>query len=61
MSSSGLPGVSRSFPSFRGAIVQVEDARVWGGIHFRSATRAAARMGAEVAAYVVKTRLLPLR
>lgn len=57
-SSFGLPGVERSFTSFSSAIAQVEDARVWGGIHFRFATLAAARIGDQVADYVIGTQLL---
>jgi len=59
-SSFGLPGVERSFTSFSSAVAQVEDARVWGGIHFRFATVAAARMGEEVADYVTSTELVPI-
>jgi hypothetical protein len=58
--STSLPGVERSFTSLSSAIGQVENARVWGGIHFRTATITAAHMGAEVAQYVTRTRLLPL-
>ncbi len=58
--STSLPGVERSFTSLSSAIGQVENARVWGGIHFRTACATAAQMGAEVAQYVTRTRLLPL-
>lgn len=58
--SSSLTGVERSFTSLSSAIRQVENARVWGGIHFRTATVTAAHVGAEVAHYVTRTRLLPL-
>lgn len=60
VTSTNLPGVERSFTSLSSAIEQVENARVWGGIHFRTATVTAAHMGAEVAHYVTATRLLPL-
>ncbi len=56
----GLPGVQRSFTSFSAAVTQVEDARVWGGIHFRFACITAAQMGAEVAEYMIQRRLLPI-
>jgi hypothetical protein len=59
--SNSLTGVQRSFTSLSSAIGQVENARVWGGIHFRTACVTAAHMGAEVAQYVTRTRLLPLR
>jgi hypothetical protein len=58
--STSLPGVERSFTSLSSAIGQVENARVWGGIHFRTACVTAANMGAEIAQYVTQTRLLPL-
>ena len=58
--SNSLTGVERSFTSFSSAIGQVENARVWGGIHFRTACVTAAHMGAEVAQYVTRTRLIPL-
>jgi len=57
-SSFGLPGVERSFMSFSSAVAQVENARVWGGIHFRSACVTAAHMGAAVADYVTGTQLV---
>jgi hypothetical protein len=56
--SSGLPGVERSFTSFSSAVEQVENARVWGGIHFRFATLAGAGIGADVADHVIATQLL---
>jgi hypothetical protein len=55
--SAGSAGVVRSFTSFSSAVGQVEDARVWGGIHFRFACETAARMGAAVADYVERTQL----
>ena len=58
VTSFGLPGVERSFDSFSSAVEQVENARVWGGIHFRFATVVAARMGDEVANYVTSTKLV---
>jgi hypothetical protein len=58
--STSLPGAERSFTSLSSAIGQIESARVWGGIHFRTACVTAAQMGAEVAQYVTATRLLAL-
>jgi PAP2 superfamily len=60
VTSAGMPGVERSFTSFAAAAEQVQDARIWGGIHFRFSTQAGAHMGAEVAQYVERTRLRPL-
>jgi hypothetical protein len=55
----GMPGVARSFTSFSAAVEEVENARVWGGIHFRFSCVTGAAMGAEVADYVIATQLLP--
>lgn len=53
-----LPGVEHSFTSFSSAVAEVENARVWGGIHFRFACDTATAMGARVADYVLRTQLL---
>jgi len=37
VTAAGLPGVTRSFTSFSDGVAHVADARVLGGIHFRSA------------------------
>jgi len=55
-----MTGVVRSFTSFPAAVEQVQDARVWAGIHFRFSTQTGARMGAEVVQYVTRTHLLPI-
>jgi PAP2 superfamily len=54
----GMPGVEHSFISFPSAVAEVENARVWGGIHFRFACDTAVGMGAAVADYVTGTQLL---
>lgn len=58
--STGLPDVTRSFHSFHAAVQQVQDARIYGGIHFRFSTAAGARMGRQVAGYVVDRLMRPL-
>ena len=57
--SAGLPGVVRSFTSFSEAIAQIEDARVFGGMHFRFSCDAGRVMGTEVADYVLRTVARP--
>jgi hypothetical protein len=59
VTSDTLPGVTRSFTNFDDAVAQVADARVFAGIHFRTACIVAAKMGVEVADYVNKTMFLP--
>src|SRR5258708_36967373 len=55
MTSSGLPGVERSFTSFDAAVAQVSDARVWAGFHFRLSFNYGAPLGRQVSWAVVST------
>ncbi len=54
------PGVTRYYSSFSGAELEVRDARVFGGIHFRTACIDGQELGKRVAAYVVANALLPI-
>jgi hypothetical protein len=45
----GTPAATRHFDSFSDTEDEVIDARVWGGIHFRTADEQGARLGKEVA------------
>jgi hypothetical protein len=47
-------GWTRSFSSFSGAVAEVADARVFAGIHFRTACAVGVEMGAGVAEYVME-------
>ena len=51
------PGVTRYYSSFSGAVDEVRDARVFGGIHFRSACNDGQAMGRRVANYVLANAL----
>jgi len=53
-------GVVRSWTSFTQMAKEVEDARVWGGIHFRSADEDGTRMGRKIGLDVVATLMRPL-
>jgi hypothetical protein len=53
-------GVVRSFDSFSTALEEVKDARIFAGIHFRSATTDGQTLGASVAEYVVENAVQPL-
>ncbi|HEX4169684.1 MAG TPA: vanadium-dependent haloperoxidase [Bryobacteraceae bacterium] len=55
-----LPGQTRSFGSFSAALAEVVDARVFGGIHFRTDCDAGQALGESVADYVIKHSLRPL-
>ncbi|MDQ1495268.1 MAG: hypothetical protein QOG69_1751 [Actinomycetota bacterium] len=45
----GTPAQTRHFDSFSAALAEVIDARVWGGIHFRTADEQGAKLGRTVA------------
>jgi hypothetical protein len=60
VTSVGLPGVQRDFTSFSAAVLQVEDARVHAGFHFRFSCTDAATLGTHVARYVTGTLMQPL-
>jgi hypothetical protein len=47
-------GVTREFHSFKRALEDVKNARIFAGIHFRSATEAGTTLGAGVANYVLE-------
>ena len=42
---------TRGFRGFSAAVDEIVDARVWSGIHFRTADEAGARIGAQVSRY----------
>jgi hypothetical protein len=48
------PGTTRSFHSFSDATAEIADARVFGGIHFRTSCVRANALGRAVADYVSK-------
>ena len=50
-----MPGVTRSYGSFTQAVDEAFHARIYGGIHFRSACRDGQGMGAQVGDLVVAT------
>ncbi|MFK3979596.1 phosphatase PAP2 family protein [Micromonospora sp. NPDC050397] len=54
-------GTTRSFRGFSHAIEEVIGARIWGGIHTRTADVQGARIGAQVTAYVVRNHFRPRR
>ncbi|MFY1652555.1 vanadium-dependent haloperoxidase [Solwaraspora sp. WMMB762] len=54
-------GTRRHFHSFSQATAEVVEARIWGGIHFRSADVNGARLGEAVAEYIARHHFQPLR
>jgi len=55
-----VPGVSFHYTRFSEITDDIDDARVYGGIHYRFDQRAGGRQGKRVADYIYKTQLLPL-
>jgi hypothetical protein len=47
-------GVARSFPNFAAAVAEVNNARVYGSIHFRTAVDDGQATGTAVARYILK-------
>ncbi|ABW14600.1 phosphoesterase PA-phosphatase related [Parafrankia sp. EAN1pec] len=54
-------GTTRYFRGFSHAIAEVIEARVWGGIHTRSADTEGAKIGAKVTAYATRNYFRPRR
>lgn len=54
-----MPGVTREFDGFDAALAEVADARVYGGIHFRSACEDGGDQGKAVANFVIQNSFLP--
>jgi hypothetical protein len=55
--SATAPGVELSYTSFADAAADVVDARVWGGIHWRTSAEVGRRLGRQVASYAVRHAL----
>ena len=55
-----MPGVVRSFVSFSTALEEVQNARIFASIHFRSATRDDQTLGTSVAEFVLDNALQPV-
>jgi hypothetical protein len=56
-----MTGVVRSFPNFSAMMNEVVDARIVGGIHFRTADVDGEVMGIAVARYALDRALLPCK
>jgi hypothetical protein len=61
LTSETTPGVTRPFTSLSAAAHEAADARVFGGIHFRTACVDAQAMGRQVATYVLENGMQRLR
>ena len=52
-----VPGVMLHYTTFKGIVADVDDARVYGGIHFRFDQEAGGRQGQRIGEYIYKHRL----
>ena len=48
----GLAGLTRSFPDFASALEELVGARIWSGIHFRTADEDARQLGISIGNYI---------
>jgi hypothetical protein len=55
-----LFGAVRSFKNFPAVLVELQNARIWGGIHYRSATTDGTTLGLAVGNYILDHALRPL-
>jgi membrane-associated phospholipid phosphatase len=60
MGSDGMPGVTRYFPSFSASLDEVGNARIFGGMHFRTAVVDGRTLGTELGNYILGHALLPI-
>jgi hypothetical protein len=61
LASPAVPGVVLHYDSFEEITSDIDDARVYGGIHFRFDQRAGARQGRRIGGFVLRHHLRPLR
>jgi hypothetical protein len=58
--SAGVPGVSRTFESARAFLDDATVARIYGGMHFRTALREGVWQGRKVGRWILETTMRPL-
>jgi len=61
VTSSGLPGVDRSFNTFSDAVAQVANARVWAGFHFRFSVVDGTQLGTQIGQLAESTLMKRIR
>ena len=57
MANAAVPGVALDYTTFKQITDDVDDARVYGGIHFRFDQEAGGRLGREIATYIYMNNL----
>jgi hypothetical protein len=61
MSSPTAPGVTRRWTRIADYVTEVDNARIWGGLHYRNSTEVGEAMGRRIGALAVKSVLVPAR
>jgi hypothetical protein len=61
LSNPAVPGIALEYDSFEAITEDIDDARVYGGIHFRFDQRAGARQGKRIGAWVVHHHLKAMK
>ena len=61
LTSQAVPDVVLDYTSWRQITDDIDDARIYGGVHFRFEQEAGARLGRQVGMHVFQTTLLPRR
>jgi hypothetical protein len=59
MTSPTAPGVTRRFERIADYVKEVDNARIWGGIHYRNSAEVGERMGREIGRLVATSVMLP--
>jgi hypothetical protein len=57
--SSSVTHTTHTFASFEDVVREVDDARIYGGMHFRSSVLAGNRLGRRVVDYMLRTKFRP--
>ena len=60
LSAPGYPGFTWTFTSLSDSVLQVKEARIWAGIHFRNSCNVGSTQGLMISSYILENFLLPL-
>jgi hypothetical protein len=61
MTSATAPGVTHRWTRIGDYVTEVDNARVWGGLHYRNSTQVGEAMGRQIGALAVKEILTPMQ
>ncbi|MGZ5618635.1 MAG: vanadium-dependent haloperoxidase [Usitatibacter sp.] len=61
MASPTAPGVTRRWTRIADYVEEVDNARIWGGIHYRNSTQVGEAMGRKIGVLAVKSVLTPVK